>query len=311
LYNANFYKPTTAIMKSLYGTGVALVTPFNENLQVDFKALEKLLIYTAQAQVDYWVVHGTTGETATTSTAEKKEILAFIKAHNPRRIPIVYGLGGPHTADVVSQLAQVDWQGIAAILSVSPYYNRPSQEGIFLHYQTLAAAAPVPIVLYNVPARTGMSIAPETVLRLSQVPNIGGIKEASGNLLAALEIASKKPPNFLLIAGDDALTIPLIALGAVGVIATLANVLPQPIVAMVQAALTNNYTKAREILYKIVPACNFIAQQGNPVGTKLLLAAQQCCQPHVRLPLASPGPTALQEAKACLQALNFEGIAPY
>jgi 4-hydroxy-tetrahydrodipicolinate synthase len=195
------------------------------------------------------------------------------------------------------------------MLSVSPYYNRPSQEGIFLHYQALAAVVPVPVILYNVPARTGTSIAPETVLRLSQVPNIGGIKEASGNLLAALEIASKKPIDFLLIAGDDALTLPLIALGAVGVIATVANVLPQHMVAMVQAALANNYIKAREVLYKLLPACNFIAQQGNPVGTKLLLATQQCCQPYVRLPLASSGLGALQEAEVCLQALNLGGIA--
>jgi 4-hydroxy-tetrahydrodipicolinate synthase len=272
--------------RNLQGTGVALVTPFDERLAVDFKGLAKLLQTTSEGGVDYWVVHGTTGESVTTQPTEKEQILAFIQANNPRNLPIVYGLGANDTSELLRQIDRMDFKGIDAILSVSPYYNRPSQEGIYLHYQALANACPVPLILYNVPSRTGSHIAPETVIRLSEHPNIIGIKEAAGNLIACIEIAKDKPADFLLISGEDLLTIPIIAIGGVGVISTLANAFPKQVAGMVRAALHNDYKLARRYQSELLPFHQFIAQGGNPVVTKQILAGLDICKNHVRLPLA-------------------------
>jgi 4-hydroxy-tetrahydrodipicolinate synthase len=287
-------------MKQLHGVGVALVTPFKKNNDIDFDALERLLNHTAQGGVGYWVVHGTTGESVTTTSVEKKEILTFIKAHNPNNIPIIYGLGGPNTADICRQMDTIAWEGITAILSVTPYYNRPSQAGLYTHYQTIAAAAPVPIILYNVPARTGTNLAPDTVIRLSKLANVKGIKEASGHVLPSLEIAQGISTDFLLIAGDDLLTLPLMAIGAVGVISTLANILPKQMTTLAQACTNQDYTTARQILYKLLPICQFIAHHGNPVATKQLLAIHNICERHVRIPLATVDTTGVEEARKCL-----------
>lgn len=274
------------MIKKLQGTGVALVTPFNEKLQVDFAALAKLLQITAAGGVDYWVVNGTTGESATTQPIEKKQILQFIQANNPRKLPIVYGLGGNDTNGLVRQIDEMDFQGIDAILSVTPYYNRPSQEGMYLHYKMVAQTCPVPILLYNVPARTGSSISPETVIKLTEFPNIVGIKEASGNLLSCIEIAKEKPADFLLISGDDILTLPIMAVGGVGVISTLANAFPKELSGLVQSALANNYTLAREYQAKLFPLHQLVAQGGNPVATKQILSILGVCKHYVRPPLA-------------------------
>jgi 4-hydroxy-tetrahydrodipicolinate synthase len=273
------------MIQKLQGTGVALVTPFNQKLGVDFEGLSKLLQLTSEGGVDYWVVQGTTGESVTTQPTEKKEILQFIQANNPKNLPIVYGLGGNDTNGLLRQIDKMDFKGIDAILSVSPYYNRPSQEGIYLHYTTLAEACPVPILLYNVPARTGASIAPKTVIRLSNHPNIIGIKEASGNLVACIEIAHEKPADFLLISGDDILTIPIMAVGGVGVISTLANAFPQEMSTMVRATLNNDYITANNYQAKLLPVAQLIAQGGNPVATKQILATLNICRNYVRLPL--------------------------
>ena len=274
------------MINKLQGTGVALVTPFNEKLQVDFTGLAKLLQITADGGVDYWVVNGTTGESATTQPIEKKEILQFIRANNPKKLPIVYGLGGNDTNSLIRQINEMDFQGIDAILSVTPYYNRPSQEGMYLHYKMVAQACPVPILLYNVPARTGSNISPETVIKLSEFSNIVGIKEASGNLLSCIEIANQKPADFLLISGDDILTLPIMAVGGVGVISTLANAFPKELSGLVQSVLSNNYTLAREYQAKLFPLHQLIAQGGNPVATKQILAILDVCKHYVRPPLA-------------------------
>ncbi|OJW72866.1 MAG: 4-hydroxy-tetrahydrodipicolinate synthase [Candidatus Amoebophilus sp. 36-38] len=274
------------MIKNLQGTGVALVTPLNEKLEVDFKGLAKLLQTSNEGSVDYWVVHGTTGESVTTQPAEKKQILEFIQANNPRNLPIAYGLGGNDTSELLRQIDKIDFKGIDAVLSVSPYYNRPSQEGIYLHYKALADICPVPLILYNVPSRTGSTIAPETVIRLSKHANIIGIKEASGNLVACIEIARDKPADFLLISGDDILTIPMIAVGGVGVISTIANAFPKRMSDMVRAALNNDYKLAREHQSKLLTFHHLIAQGGNPVVTKQILAALDICKNYVRLPLA-------------------------
>lgn len=269
----------------LHGLGVALVTPFDKSLQVDWQGLERLLTHTAAGGVDYWVVHGSTGEAATTSAWEKKEILAYIQAHNHQQRPIVYGLGGNNTQALLEQIATVDFTGITALMSVSPYYNKPSQEGIYEHYKQLAAASPVPIILYNVPSRTGSTIAPETVIQLSAIDNIIGIKEASGNVVACIEIIKHTPPDFLVIAGDDFMAIPIMAVGGVGVISVIANVLPQPMSYLVQAMRQQGYEAAQRHQFELCDLEKLITEGGNPVAPKQMLALLGICDPYVRFPL--------------------------
>jgi len=269
----------------LHGLGVALVTPFDKNLQVDWKSLEKLLALTAAGGVNYWVIHGSTGEAATTNDIEKKEILTFLQSHNTKQLPIVYGLGGNNTEAMLEQIKQLDLTGVDAIMSVSPFYNKPSQKGIYEHYKYLAAASPVPLILYNVPSRTGSTLAPETVIKLSVIENIIGIKEASGNLLACIDIIKNTPPDFLVIAGDDLMTIPIMAIGGVGVISVLANVLPQPMHHIIQAMYQQAHKTAQQHQFRITELQKLILEGGNPVVIKHMLAILNICERYVRLPL--------------------------
>ena len=290
--------------KKLQGTGIALVTPFNKKLQVDFKALAKLLQFTNQGGVNYWVVHGTTGEAATTTFEEKQAILACILANNPSKLPIVYGLGGNNTQDILQTIRTLDFQNIDALLTVSPYYNKPSQQGIYLHYKAIADASPVPIILYNVPSRTGTNIAATTVLKLSQHPNIIGIKEAAGNLEQCIAIAKDKSPDFLLISGDDMLTVPMMAIGAVGVISSLANSFPRQVFQMVAAGLCHDYLTAKQYQFELLAMHQLIAQGGNPVATKQFLAAQMLCKPYVRLPLVPANPAITKPIHELIKQLS-------
>src|SRR6267142_2031476 len=208
-------------MKKFTGTGVALVTPFHQDGSIDFSSLKKLLVHTS-AGVDYFVVMGTTGESATLAKEKKKEILQFVIKNNPKKLPLVYGIGGNNTAAVLEEIEYTNFKGISAILSVSPYYNKPSQEGIRRHFKKIADASPLPVILYNVPGRTSSNLTSETTLKLAQNKNIVGIKEASGNLEQGMKIARSKSKDFLLISGDALLTLPLYAIGGVGVISVLA-----------------------------------------------------------------------------------------
>ena len=271
----------------LKGVGVALVTPFTKKLQIDFDSLAKLLKTTTQGGVDYLVVNGSTGESVTTSLAEKREILSFVQKNNTSHLPIVYGMGGNNTTELLNCIDDTDFRGIDAILSVSPYYNRPSQEGIYLHYESIANKCPVPVLLYNVPSRTGSNIDSETVIKLSRHPNIIGIKEASGNLLAYMEIVTNKPADFLLIAGDDIWTLPIMAIGGAGVISTLANAFPRQMVALIKAIFTNDYVLATKYQLSLLPLQKLIAQGGNPLTTKEILYTLKICEKYVRLPLLS------------------------
>jgi len=212
-------------MKKLYGTGVALITPFTESLEVDYKALKKLLNHTAKG-VDYYVVMGTTGETPTCTSVEKKSILAFVKMNNSKNLPIVMGIGGNSTTEVIEAIKETDFNGVTALLSVCPYYNKPSQEGVYQHFKKVADRSPVPVILYNIPGRTGINMTADTTLRLAAHPNIIGIKEASGNLEQCMKIIKEAPKDFMMISGDDMLTTPLYALGGKGVISVLANAFP-------------------------------------------------------------------------------------
>ena len=272
-------------MKQLHGTGVALVTPMNEKGEIDYKALRRLLTYTAKA-VDYFVAMGTTGESATLSKEEKKLVLDFVKNNNSKNLPIVYGIGGNNTQSVLEEIKSTDLSGVDAILSVGPYYNKPPQEGIYQHFKSIAKASPVPVILYNVPGRTASNITAETTLRLAKLKNIIGIKEASGNLEQCMVIAKKKPAEFLLISGDDLLTLPIYSIGGVGVISVLANALPKVFLKIKENALAGNLPKAQIEQFKLLEINSPMYEEGNPVGVKHLLSLLGICQSHVRLPLA-------------------------
>jgi 4-hydroxy-tetrahydrodipicolinate synthase len=271
-------------MKKFYGTGVALVTPFLEDGTIDFKSLKKLLNHTAKG-VDYYVVMGTTGESATLSKTEKKKVLEFVINNNSKKLPIVFGIGGNYTQEVIQTIRETNFEGIDAILSVSPYYNKPSQEGIYQHFKLIADASPVPVILYNVPGRTASNITAETTLRLTNHKNILGIKEASGNLEQCMNIAKSKPKDFLLISGDDMLTVPMYAIGGVGVISVLANALPQPFKKMKDFSFEGNFKKASVEQFKLLEINGPMYEEGNPVGVKFLLSLKGICLPAVRLPL--------------------------
>lgn len=290
--------------KKFIGTGVALVTPFDKKLNVDFQGLQKLLEHIADSKVRYLVVHGTTGEAATTTPEEKKAILSFVQAYNTNHLPIVYGIGGNNTHEVINTIKNTHFEGIDAVLSASPYYNKPSQEGIYRHYKAIAEECPVPILLYNIPARTGTNMTATTTLRLSEHPNIIGIKEASGNLLQCIEIAKGKQDDFFIIAGEDMLTLPMIAIGAVGVISTIANGFPKTMNHVVNFALQGYNTAARSHTWTLLPIDRLIGRVGNPVGTKQLLAVLGICQNYVRLPLVTaPSPLAQEMQATILQKI--------
>lgn len=281
------------LTKKLYGTGVALVTPFDNQGGIDFSALKKLLRHTSKG-VDYYVVMGTTGESATLSKDEKKEVLKFVIANNVKKLPIVYGIGGNHTQSVVDEIRSTDLTNVNALLSVSPYYNKPSQEGIYQHFVTVANASPIPIILYNVPGRTASNLTAETTLRLAKHKNIIGIKEASGNLEQCMKVAKEKTVDFLLISGDDMLTLSIYAIGGVGVISVLANAYPVIFKKIKEYMHTGKLNRAQQEQFKLLEINASMYEEGNPVGLKHLLKTINIGNGHVRLPLV-PASSALQK----------------
>ncbi len=273
-------------MKKLHGTGVALITPFTENLEIDFKGLKKLLRHTAKG-VDYFVVMGTTGEAATCSDEEKKKVLQFTKENNSSNLPIVYGIGGNNTRQVLEAISATDFEGVSALLSVSPYYSKPSQEGIIQHFKAIADACPVPVILYNVPGRTSSNMTSDTTLRLAEHKNIIGTKEASGNLEQCMKIAKYKPKDFLLLSGDDMQTVAMYSIGAKGVISVLANALPRVFRKTKEYAFAGDYVKASQQIFKLLELNGPMYEEGNPVGVKYLLETMGICGSYVRLPLVN------------------------
>ena len=287
-------------MNTLHGTGVALVTPFTPTHQVDYAGWRQLLDFTLAGGVEYLVINGTTGESPTTTAAEKAELLRVAKEHVAGRVPLVYGIGSNDTAAAEALLHSTDLEGITAILSASPAYNKPSQAGLVAHYQHLADAAPLPLLLYNVPSRTGSNMSADTTLRLAEHPNIIGIKEASGNLEQCLTILARKPANFLFLSGDDMMTVPLIACGAAGIITVLGNAFPQKFSDMTRAALAGDFARAQELLYYFVPLNPLMYEEGNPVGVKAALALQGVGNPAVRLPLVAASAALTERIKVLL-----------
>ena len=275
-------------MDKLKGTGVAIVTPFNTDRSVDYTSLEKLVNHLISNGINYLVVQGTTGESVTLSQTEKEETLAFIIKINNGRLPIVLGIGGNCTNTVVEAFKNTNTTGVDAILSVSPYYNKPTQEGIYQHYKAIAEISPLPIILYNVPGRTSSNIWPATTLRLANdFENIIAVKEAAGSLEQCMEIINNKPAGFLVISGDDALTLPMIASGGDGVISVLANAFPKGFSDMVSAALNNDMVTARALHYTYFEMIHYLFVEGNPAGVKAALKELDITGDTVRLPLVN------------------------
>ena len=273
-------------MINLKGLGVAMVTPFLEDLTVDFDSLKKLTRHLIDNGVDYLVVQGTTGESPTLTHAEKMDVLNTVITENAGQVPIVYGIGGNNTADIAQQLANFDIDGVDAILSVSPYYNKPTQEGIYQHFKTLAENTKLPIILYNVPGRTSSNMSASTTLRLAKdFSQIVAIKEASGNLEQVMQIIVDKPKDFLVISGDDALTMPFIAMGGDGVISVIGNGLPKLFSEMVHHGLAENHREARALHYQCYGLIDHLFSEGNPAGIKEVLSYYGICKNYVRLPL--------------------------
>lgn len=291
-----------ALNMNLRGMGVALITPFNADKSIDFPALAKLLEYIIQNKADYIVVLGTTAETATLTEDERERVRAFVVERVNSRVPLVLGVGGNNTKAVTDYLRQNDLSAFSAILSVVPYYNKPSQEGIYQHYKAIAEASPLPVILYNVPGRTGVNMTAETTLRLAKnFTNIIGVKEASGNITQMDDIIKNKPADFMVISGDDGITFPLITLGAVGVISVIGNAFPREFSRMVRLALEGDFANALLIHHRFTELFSLLFVDGNPAGVKCLLNAKGMIQNELRLPLV---PTKITTYEKIRQVLN-------
>ena len=274
------------INTTLKGTGVAIVTPFHNYGTIDFSSLEKLLDHIINGGVDFVVALGTTSEAATLTCDEKDAVMGVVKDTVANRVPIVMGLGGNSTNTLVSQIKKTNFDGIDAILSVTPYYNKPNQKGIYNHFKSIATACPVPVILYNVPGRTASNISAETTLQLARdFKNIVAIKEASGNMQQIMDILRQKPSDFQVFSGEDALAFPMICLGASGVISVVANVLPSPFSQMVNLLLQGKYQKALELHYALLPLISQLFADGNPAGIKAALEIKGIIKNNLRLPM--------------------------
>jgi 4-hydroxy-tetrahydrodipicolinate synthase len=274
-------------MKSPFsGTGVAMVTPFKADGSIDFPSLTKVIEHIIKGKCEYIVVMGTTAESPVLSKNEKQEVLQYAIRVINGRVPVVYGIGGFNTAEVVQQLVTTDLLGVSGILSVSPYYSKPNQRGIYAHYKEVAEASPLPVILYNVPGRTGMSMTADTTLKLAHdFPRIVGIKEASGNLEQIMAIIKDRPKDFLMISGDDLLTPPIIAMGGEGVISVVANAFPKQFSEMVRLCLDGNFKAGNKLHYQLMRVTQLFFADGNPGGVKVALEAKKLLKANLRLPL--------------------------
>lgn len=273
-------------MKEFVGTGVALITPFREDFSVDVEALENLVENQIENNIDYLVVLGTTAESSCLTKEEKELIKATIVKKNNGRLPLVLGAGGNNTAALAGDLKTEKLDGFSAILSVSPYYNKPTQEGIYQHFKQIAEASPLPVILYNVPGRTASNILPQTVNRIARnLPNVIGIKEAAGDMVQAMNLISLVPEDFLVISGDDMITLPKVLAGGKGVISVIGQGFPKEFSEMVSLGLSGKAKEAYKLHYKIAPSIDMIFTEGNPAGIKALLHKKELCQNVLRLPL--------------------------
>jgi 4-hydroxy-tetrahydrodipicolinate synthase len=274
------------MVERLKGTGVAIVTPFHDSGNIDFGAFEEIIEHVINGGVNYIVALGTTGESVTLSRDEKVAVLEFVIEIVNKRIPVVAGMGGYNTQDVINTIKVTSFDGIDAVLSVCPYYNKPQQKGLYNHFKAIAGACPVPVILYNVPGRTSVNMTAETTLKLAEdFKNIIGIKEASGNFIQCMEIIKERPQGFLVISGDDAFSLPLISLGADGVISVVANAFPLEFSEMINLSLKGKFNKARIIHFNLLKFTNAMFMDGSPSGIKAAMEIIGLCKSNVRLPL--------------------------
>lgn len=291
-------------MEALLGTGVALVTPFTSDLKVDHEALTNIVNYNIEQGTNYLVISGTTGESVTITKEEKQAIINTIAAANKGRIPMVLGVGGNHTAAVVAELQATDLSQFAAILSVAPYYSKPTQEGMYQHFKTVSEASPVPVILYNVPGRTSKNMTPETILRLANdFENVVAVKEAAGNMQQYLQLLKDKPEAFLVISGDDDLALSTTLAGGAGVISVIGQAFPKAFSTMIQLGREGKVKAAYEIHYQFMEIISNIFEENNPAGIKAVLEAQGHCEAFVRLPLVVASEASKTKIKATIAKL--------
>lgn len=296
---------SSELINKLSGTGVAIITPFKKNKEVDFDALGKMIDFVIDNGVEYIVTLGTTGETPTLTNKEQREIVDFTAEQINDRVPLVLGIGGNNTGGIISNFSNFSLEKITAILSSSPSYNKPSQEGIFQHYKAIAEASPLPVILYNVPGRTGSNITAETTLRLARdCENVQGIKEASGNMVQCMHILKNKPEDFLFVSGDDHISLPLVACGSKGVISVVANCFPKDFSEMMRLALKNEFENAQKLHYKLLPAYDLLFVENNPAGVKAFLYELGLIENELRLPLVSLSAPFHQKIKEFLTSIS-------
>ncbi|GAB3994719.1 4-hydroxy-tetrahydrodipicolinate synthase [Spirosoma daeguense] len=288
-----------------HGVGVAIVTPFNADQSIDFDGFGRIIRHITDGGVRYVVLQGTTGESPTVTKQEKKQLLQYLKENNPGSLPIVFGVGGNVTADVVSGMKDIDFEGVDAILSVCPYYNKPGKRGVIEHFTRVADASPVPVILYNIPFRTGINMSAETICELAQHSNIIGVKEASCVIEQCMEIARDKPDNFLLISGDDVQAVPIISIGGVGVMSVIANAFPAKFSAVIDAALKGDFGFAQKELGHFLRIDPLLYEEGNPVGVKNIMEILNLISAEVRLPLMRASDDLSERQRAILQRDGF------
>lgn len=292
-------------MQAFLGTGVALVTPFKKDFSVDTDALKNIVNYVIEGGVEYIVVLGTTAETATLSKDEKELVIDTIVKANQKRVPLVLGVGGNNTSEVVNELKTRDLSNFSAILSVSPYYNKPSQKGIYEHFKAIAQASPIPVILYNVPGRTASNMLPSTVIQLAKdFSNIIGIKEAAGDMVQAMKLIQHKPKDFLVISGDDMITLPMVLAGGAGVISVIGEGFPKQFSEMVRLGLQGKVTEAYALHYQLADAIDMIFEQGNPAGIKEVFHHLGLSTNTLRLPLVSVDENLSNRLKIFIQQLK-------
>ncbi|CAM4003942.1 4-hydroxy-tetrahydrodipicolinate synthase [Flavobacterium weaverense] len=273
-------------MQALIGTGVALVTPFKVDFSVDTEALKRIVNFSIDGGIEYLVVMGTTAENATLSSNEKELVIKTVIEVNDNRLPLVLGVGGNNTMEIIEELKTRDLSAFVAILSVSPYYNKPTQEGIYQHFKAIAEASPIPVVLYNVPGRTGSNMLPSTVLRLANdFKNVVGIKEAAGDIVQAMQLLKNKPSDFLVISGDDMIALPMVLAGGAGVISVIGQGFPKEFSEMIRLGLNRKVDEAFKYQYLLSDSIDMIFEQGNPAGIKQVFLSQGISENVVRLPL--------------------------
>jgi len=292
-------------MKRFKGTGVAIVTPFKNDSSIDFAALGRVINHVITGGVNYIVALGTTGESVTLTKDEKQAIIAYVIETIDNRLPLVVGIGGNNTQEVINSIRHSDLKGVDGILSVAPYYNKPTQKGLFQHFKAIATCSPVPVILYNVPGRTCSNISSDTCLELAhECENIIGVKEASGDISQIMRIIKGKPENFALISGDDMMTIPVIALGGLGVISVLANAFPTQCSEIVSYSMKGNFKSAREMQFKMLEIIDLLFIEGNPSGVKAMLNIMNICQNSLRLPLVPVNRTTYIRIQKAIEEVN-------